>query len=115
MGEHDDNLIIDSRLAFHWMPQAFKVFLKLDTHTAAERIFTHIQEEGRVSQHAQSIEDVQHDIEIRDTSDRKRYQALYNVDYSDERHFDLVIDTGITDLETSAQLIVEKYHEWLTR
>src|SRR3989344_3109570 len=27
-----DDIVIDSRLAFHWIPSSFKVFLRLDPH-----------------------------------------------------------------------------------
>ena len=47
MGETESDIVIDSRLAFHWMPDWFKVFLKLDQKTAAVRTFSQIQKEGR--------------------------------------------------------------------
>ena len=31
----DERLVIDSRMAWHWMPLSFKVFLVLDPNTAA--------------------------------------------------------------------------------
>ena len=31
----EENLVIDSRTAFHWIPESFKVFLKIDPHIAA--------------------------------------------------------------------------------
>ena len=33
MGKEKDNLVIDSRTAFHWIPNSFKVFLDLDSRT----------------------------------------------------------------------------------
>src|SRR4051812_37145194 len=30
-----DKLVIDSRMAWHWMPSSFKIFLLLDSKTAA--------------------------------------------------------------------------------
>ena len=33
-----ENVIIDSRLGFYFIPQSFKVFLKLDPKISAERI-----------------------------------------------------------------------------
>src|SRR3989344_6087784 len=39
----DDQLVIDSRMAFHWMPMSFKVFLKINPHIAAERTFKHLR------------------------------------------------------------------------
>src|SRR5205085_159154 len=50
-----DRLVIDSRMAWHWMPESFKVFLVLDPATAAERIFAHLQGAGRLSENAASL------------------------------------------------------------
>src|SRR3989344_1182249 len=47
---NDDQLVIDSRMAFHWMPKSFKVFLKINPYLAAERTFKHMQDSGRTSQ-----------------------------------------------------------------
>src|SRR5690606_27677648 len=39
IGEEKDNLVIDSRTAWHWIPGSFKVYLSLDPKLAAERMF----------------------------------------------------------------------------
>ena len=43
LGKEKEKLVIDSRMAFHWMPDSFKVLLRLDPKIAAERTFAHIQ------------------------------------------------------------------------
>ena len=48
----DEQLVIDSRMAWHWMPGSFKVFLVLDPDTAAARIFNDLQGKGRISEDA---------------------------------------------------------------
>ena len=30
LGENEDNMVIDSRMAWHWMPYSFRVYLDLD-------------------------------------------------------------------------------------
>ena len=105
--------VIDSRTAFHWIPDAFKVFLKLDPHAAAQRIFAHIQKEGRIGQIAVSADDVLDKTLARMDSERKRYASLYSLDYTDESQYDLVVDTGPNDLETVVRLVAEAYGNWL--
>ncbi|MDO8523778.1 MAG: cytidylate kinase family protein [bacterium] len=112
MAKTERDIVIDSRLAFHWMPNSFKVFLKIDPETSAERTFSHIQSEGRVSEAGSSLEEVKKDIETRVQSERKRYRTLYDVDYTDESRFDLVVDTAKHPLLTVADIIVEKYRAW---
>lgn len=105
----DADLVIDSRLAFHWIPASFKVFLTLDPDTAAERIYRHITTEGRTSQTAQSVAEVRENINIRIASERKRYHDLYQLDPTEPKHFDLVIDTKQYDLPTVAKMVIEAY------
>lgn len=112
MGREDNHLVIDSRLAFHWMPNSFKVYLALDPDTAAERIFHHLQTEGRVSQTASSVDEVRANIETRVESEKKRYRMLYNVDVTDLTPFDLVIDTKNNSLSEVADMILQNYKTW---
>jgi len=108
-----EDIIIDSRTAFHWIPEAFKVFLKLDSHVAAERTFEQIQNEGRSSQDALSADDVYQKTVARIESEKKRYKELYGIDYMEESQYDLVIDTGPNDLMAVTKLIADAYQKWL--
>lgn len=114
MGREDDHFVIDSRLAFHWIPESFKVYLTLDPDTAAGRIFKHMKDAGRVSEDATTVEEVRTSIERRYASEQKRYLDLYNVDPSDTSHFDLVIDTNAHDLPTVIRMVVDAYNAWRT-
>src|SRR6266481_6532779 len=58
MYRREEKLVIDSRMAWHWMPGSFKVFLVLDPDTAAQRIYNHLQHGGRTSEDATSVEEV---------------------------------------------------------
>jgi CMP/dCMP kinase len=109
-----DHLVIDSRIAFHWIPESFKVFLKIDPHIAAERTFAQIKNEGRFAQpDASSSEEVYHKLVLRMERERKRYATRYeNLDFDDEAHYDLVLDTGLHPLDTMVSLIADKYREW---
>jgi len=114
MGKESE-LVIDSRMAYHWMPDSFKVFLDLESHAAAERIFNHIKKEGRVSQEAESVEQLLRSTAERQASEKKRYWNLYQVDVEDLSPFDLVVDTGPVPLEGVADIVVGKYKEWLAQ
>lgn len=107
------NLVIDSRIAFHWIPDAFKVFLTLDPRTAANRTFAQIQKEGRASQQASTAEEAYQNTLARIESERVRYKKLYDLDYTDESQYDLVVDTGINSIEEVAEKIVAAYQKWL--
>ncbi|MFQ5540772.1 MAG: (d)CMP kinase [Candidatus Paceibacteria bacterium] len=112
MGREEERLVIDSRLAFHWMPDSFKVYLKLDHNTAAKRIFNHLNTEGRLSQSATSVEDVRGSIDTRVESEQKRYRNLYDIDVSDLSPFDFIIDTRVNSLNRVVELVIENYKLW---
>lgn len=109
MGKEENRLVIDSRLAWYWMPQSFKVYLSLDPHIAAQRIFNHMQSEGRVSESAASVEEVAASIDVRTKSEQKRYFSLYGIDVNDFSPFDLVINTAEHDLDGVVALILDSY------
>lgn len=113
IGKEKENLVIDSRMAFHWIPDSFKVFLDLDLRIGAERTFAHIQKDGRTSQSGSSVEEVYENTVKRLESEQKRYSNLYQVDVTDKAHFDLVVDSGINDLNAVVGIVVTKYQEWL--
>jgi CMP/dCMP kinase len=113
MGEREEKLVVDSRMAWHWMPESFKVFLALDPDAAAERIFADVQKQSRVSEHAESLEDVRASIDRRFASEQKRYLSLYRVDPTDAKNFDLIIDTKDNDLDTVIHMVLDGYKEWL--
>src|SRR6266536_3446099 len=54
IGENENNLVIDSRMAWHWMPDSYKVFLDLDLVTAAQRIIGSMSDERLANEHIPS-------------------------------------------------------------
>ena len=109
-GEKEE-LVIDSRTAFHWIPGSFKVFLKIDPRIAAKRTFAHIKVEGRLSQSAASAKEVYEKMLLRIESECQRYKTKYGIDYRDESNFDLVVDTAKYPLEEVVRIIVEEYNK----
>ena len=110
----EEKLVIDSRMAWSWMPYSFKVFLMLDLDTAAERIFNHLQEEGRMSEQGNSVQEVRTSIDRRFVSEQKRYNALYGVNPTDPLNFDVVINTKYNDLNTVRAIVIAAYRAWRT-
>ncbi|HZT87403.1 MAG TPA: cytidylate kinase family protein [Stellaceae bacterium] len=107
-----DRLVIDSRMAWHWMPSSFKVFLMLDPDTAARRIFGDVQSTGRVSEDAASVAEVRQSIDRRFASEQRRYAALYSVNPTDPLNFDIVVNTKHNDLPTVTAIVAAAYRAW---
>lgn len=115
IGQVKSKLVIDSRLAFHWIPEAFKVYLELDLAIAAERIFKEDNEARRASgEVARSVEEMYDSIASRFAIEQKRYYNLYNIDPYNTVHFDLVLDTTTAKPDEVAARIIEAYEVWRT-
>jgi CMP/dCMP kinase len=112
MYRKEEKLTIDSRMAWHWMPGSFKVFLVLDRDTAAERIFNDLQGGGRASEDAGSVEEVRDSVDRRFASEQKRYAGLYGVNPTDPLNFDIVINTRHNDLATVTSIVLAAYRVW---
>lgn len=108
-----NQLVIDSRTAFHWIPNSFKVYLDLNQKIAAERVFVHMQEQGRKSQSAESAEEVYRKTLERYESENKRFKKLYDLDPTNTDQYDLVINTGDHPLEEVIQTVLTSYKNWL--
>lgn len=113
----ESDLIIDSRLAFHWIPESFKVYLDIDPDIAVERMFSDLQtnESRKRSEHSQTIEEMKQNMIDRHDSDVKRYKALYDINHTEHKNFDLVINTGLkeNDLEAVVAKIITEYTSWI--
>lgn len=114
IGRSQDNQVIDSRTAWHWIPNSFKVFLDLDLQVAAERILSGMDDARLASEHVHR-DPVEYAelLQKRLDSETRRYKALYNIDPYDTSNYDLVIDTAAYNLDQVVQLVLEKYRAWL--
>src|SRR3989344_7806659 len=103
-----EKIVIDSRLAFHWIPESFKVYLDLPPEIAKERILNNLKENSlrRQSEDSLTSEEIYTKIIHRLESEKKRYMELYGVNHSDKNNFDLVIDTNKNNLNQVVDIIV---------
>ena len=108
---NSSNLIVDSRLAWFFIPQSFKVFLKTNLVVSAHRISNDNQ---RINERYSSKEEAAHKIIERKASENKRYMDLYGANCADITHFNLIIDTSFINPQKAADIILAGYKEWLT-
>jgi len=112
-----EKLVIDSRLAFHWIPESFKIFLDLPPEIAKERIYSSLQKNKlrKQSEQSENIDEVFDKIEHRLESEKKRYKELYNIDHTDKNKFDLIIDTNKNSLQEVSEKVISEYKKWLNK
>lgn len=114
-----NNLVIDSRLGFYFIPESFKIFLELDPETASKRILE--DKKSNPNRHTEANnfdteENIKETIISRLNSERKRYKDLYNIDdHTGHNNFDLVIDTSKIPLEEVSKKVIEEYNSWLNK
>ena len=109
IGKSQDRLIMDSRLAWHFIPTAFKVFLAVDPVVGAERVFN-------ASRHDENNDSL--DITIknnlkRQTIEDQRFNQLYNIHFRKYGNYDLIIDTSYATPLAIAQKINDCFNAWL--
>lgn len=116
LGTSQNNLIIDSRMAWHWMPYSFRVYLNLDLIVAAQRIIKGTDEARLAAEHIpHDPEEYATKLQDRLDSEARRYMNLYQVNPYDINNYDLVVDTEEFSVAETQKLILESYTIWLTK
>lgn len=110
-----ENIIVESRLAFHWIKDSFKVYLDLDLDVCAERMFKdlEINPSRKESEDCESLTNMQESLKQRFASEKKRYMEMYGIDPQDLSQYDLVINTGNNSAEEVCEQIKDAYKAWL--
>ena len=105
LNDSKENYIVDSRLAWHFIPSSYKVFLLCDSETAAQRIS---QDHSRQSD--ESNREVNHlitKIRERRESEKRRFLEKYKIDFEDLSNYDLIIDSTMFLPEKLAEMIID--------
>jgi len=120
LGKEQDNIVLDSRLGFHFIPGSFKVFLEVDPMIAAGRILkdkeTNPNRSKEDNKSFDNVEEIASSITSRLASEQKRYTELYNISNNrDHSNYDLVINTGLPEnsIDRVPEIIIEGYNKWL--
>lgn len=106
---NSENLIIDSRLAWFFVPNSFKVFLKTNIVVAVDRI---IRDKLRKNEVYCSKDEAIKKITERKNSENKRYLDYYGADPTNMSNYNLIIDTTYLSVERLCDLILDNYAIW---
>ncbi|MFM2424232.1 MAG: hypothetical protein RLZZ70_623 [Candidatus Parcubacteria bacterium] len=108
-------LVVDSHLAFHFVPSSFKVFLSVPLEISAERIYKDGDKETRqsVGDVMASIDEAKVRIQARIDNHNDRYMRFYGVQPYDPSQYDLVIDTATSTPSEVADQVIDAYTKWL--
>lgn len=108
----DKDIILDSRTAWHFIPNSFKVFLDIDPREAAKRLIN----SGRTSEIVDiSEEEAMANLESRWNIENERYLKLYNFDNRNVKNYDIVIDTTNLTIEEVAEKMYNAYLDFVNQ
>lgn len=101
--------IFDSRLAWHFVPKSFKVFVDLDEDEMANRLVAS-DREGK--EKYDNFEAAQKTLVNREKLERKRYKKIYNVDIYDTKNYDFVTNSKGKTPGQVVEEIMNAYKEY---
>ena len=104
--------ILDSRVAWFFVPESFKIFLRVDPEVAAARI---MGDKTRQSESYVDLDSAKKLIMARKRSESERFKTMYGADVGDMTNFDLVVDTSNRTPEEVLGVIMEAYRPWLNQ
>ena len=105
----DDKLIFDSRMAWHFVPDSFKVFVTVAPRVAAERVM----KDPRPGEPAEDVDELCAELVERSKVEQARFQALYGVDYYDYNNYNLVVDSSCRTPDEIVAIIWEGLNTYL--
>ncbi|MEX2514647.1 MAG: cytidylate kinase family protein [Candidatus Paceibacterota bacterium] len=108
-----ENVIIDSRLAWHFIPKSFAVYLAVDLAEGARRIHADNKETRiKSGENHDVIEKTAREMQERIDGEKRRYKKLYDIDHTDPDNYDLVIDTTNKGIEKITKEVIDAYQQW---
>lgn len=103
LGKELDNVIFDSRMAWNFVEDSFKVFLLIDPTEAAKRV---LHDATRETEKYNSLDEAYDNLSKRAMIEKERFKELYNVDYYDLNNYNLVIEsTYATPTEIAEEIL----------
>ena len=99
------NVVFDSRMAWHFVEESFKVYVTVDSYMAAQRVI----KAGRgVEEQYASLEEAAKSLRKRKQLEDSRFAEIYSVRTTDFSNYDLIVDSTFISPEELAKLILEK-------
>lgn len=104
-----DKIVYDSRMAWHFAENTFKVYMYVDPNVAGERVFN--ANRGSVESYA-SPQEASEKLMERAMEENRRFKEIYGVDNLDFNNYDLIVDSTFATPEEIALTIVENAIEF---
>lgn len=104
IGRERDHIMFDSRLAWNFVPDSFKVFVITDIDEASRRVFNDSVRAN--SESYESQEACKKALVHRQEMESVRFKEIYEIDYYDMSNYNLVIEsTNAAPAEIAAEIL----------
>lgn len=112
----EDCYIIDSHLAFHFVPSAFSVFLAISPEQSAKRIFNDAYSPSRIKSGDTmlTLEEAYERTQKRIENHLERYRKHYGINPYNETQYLLTINTEEKAPELVAHIIYTEFLAWIS-
>ena len=107
--ERGNKVVFDSRMAWHFVKDTFKVHLLVSPDIAATRVFCNRVDKAECYA---SKEDAMLGLIARRKVEGERYEAIYNAKMLQYSNYDLVLDTSLTSIREEVKIILQKAEEY---
>lgn len=108
LGQEEDNFVLESRIGWSVIPDAFKIKLDCDLDERISRI-THDASPDRIAHTRSDFEETKRKTLAREATYQQRFNELYNINHwNADEHFDLIIDTTHIAPDEIISKILEK-------
>ena len=102
-GKTHENLVLESRLGWYFVPDSFKIKFVCDDFERFSRV---------AHRDGISVEEAKIQSNIRENSHLERFKNIYGIeDYSADEHFDLIINTTNIHVSEIVEIILNKIKE----
>ena len=103
-------VVFDSRLAWHFIPDSFKVHLLINPSIAAKRVFSNRRTKEETYENEK---DAMNSLIERRNLEQNRYRLLYGINMNDLRNYDLVLDTTSLSIPEMCKIVIEEYEKYV--
>lgn len=113
--QEEDNFVIDSHLAFHFVPSAFSVYLDISLETAAARVFGDRDSDirKRSGDVTETLEEARIKTEKRIRNHEDRYMRHYTLSPYKKEQYIFVIQSEEKTPQEITDAILIAYDAWL--
>lgn len=105
----NDRLLFDSRMAWHFAKNSFRVFFTIDPQIAAIRV---MKDPRGVEETYVDVDDAREKLIARSLVENERFRTIYGTDNLNYSNYDLVVDTSYAAPETIAKLVFAEYEKF---